>query len=105
MDETGGKTTDPHEIRCDFQRWIDANIGIATGPKSNIFVVEADTKEGHDEDGLAALKELEEEYGPLPPTLQAESPSGSRHYYFKWPSQGNVYNSSFPDRARCRRSR
>ena len=80
-----GKTTDPDEIRADFARWPMANVGIATGTESDIFVVDVDTLEGHSVDGLAAIKALEEVHGPLPVTLMAESPTGSQHYYFKWP--------------------
>jgi hypothetical protein len=89
-----GKTTDPDEIRRDFQKWIDANIGIATGPDSAIFVVEADTPKGHDVDGIASLKQLEDQYGTLPETLMAESPSGSVHRYFKWPVGVTIRNST-----------
>src|ERR1035437_1393249 len=80
-----GATTDQNEIRRDFEKWPNANVGIVTGAVSDIFVLEADTKDGHDVDGLASLMALEQEHGALPATLQAESPSGSVHYYFKHP--------------------
>jgi hypothetical protein len=80
-----GATLDPDEIRRDFKRWPDANVGIVCGELSGIFVVEADTKEGHDVDGIASLAALEAEHGALPSTLQAESPSGSIHHYFRHP--------------------
>jgi Bifunctional DNA primase/polymerase, N-terminal/Family of unknown function (DUF5906) len=80
-----GQTTDAAEIRRDFKKWPDANVCIVTGAVSGIFVVEADTKEGHDVDGIASLAALEAQHGELPPTLQAISPSGSVHYYFKHP--------------------
>ena len=67
-----GATKDPDEIRRDFERWPDANVGVVTGAISGIFVVEADTKEGHDVDGIASLAALEEEHEPLPATRQAE---------------------------------
>ena len=89
-----GKTTDPDEIRRDFSRWIDANIGIATGPDSAVFVVEADTPKGHDVDGIAELKALETIHRALPETLMAESPSGSVHRYFKWPVGVTIRNST-----------
>ena len=44
----------------------NANVGIVTGPKSGIFVVECDTPEGHDVDGIAALRQLEATYGHAP---------------------------------------
>ena len=89
-----GKTLDPDEIRRDFDRWPNANIGIVTGKDSGIFVVEADTPKGHDVDGIASLKKLEATHGGLPATLTAESPTGSLHAYFRWPRQGIVRNST-----------
>jgi Bifunctional DNA primase/polymerase, N-terminal/AAA domain len=89
-----GKTRDPEQIRRDFNRWPKANIGIATGVNSGIWVVEADTPEGHDVDGIASLRALEEKHGPLPTTLMAESPSGSLHHYFKWPEGIEIRNST-----------
>jgi RecA-family ATPase len=80
-----GHTKDAEEIRGYWKKWPDANVGIVMGEKSGIFVVEADTKEGHDVDGIASLAKLEAEHEPLPATLQAESPSGSIHYYFRHP--------------------
>jgi hypothetical protein len=50
-----------------------------------IFVVEVDTKEGHDVDGIASMAALEAEYGPIPKTRRAISPSGSIHCYFRHP--------------------
>jgi hypothetical protein len=90
-----GATTDAAEIRGDFIRWPDANVGIVTGGVSGIFVVEADTKEGHDVDGIASLAALEGEHGKLPPTLQAISPSGSIHYFFNHPgAEFKIKNSA-----------
>jgi hypothetical protein len=80
-----GMTKDPDEIRRDFAKPNRSAVGIPTGAVNNIFVIEADTPEGHDVDGLASLKQLETEHGALPNTLIAESPSGSRHHYFKHP--------------------
>ena len=56
-------------------------------------VVEHLTKEGHDVDGIASLKALEEQHGKLPQTRMAMSPSGSLHYYFRHPG-GEVYVKS-----------
>src|ERR1700722_11320879 len=77
-----GKTDDPIEIRSNWRKWPNANVGIVTGVDSKIFVVEADTPEGHDVDGIASLRALEAKHGELPKTLMAESPTGSLHYYF-----------------------
>jgi hypothetical protein len=93
--ERWGATRDPDEIRQDFARWPDSNIGIPTDRDNNFWVLEADTKAGgHDYDGLAALGALMAQHGPLPETRTAESPSGSRHYYFKWPAGLTIRNST-----------
>jgi DNA polymerase I-like protein with 3'-5' exonuclease and polymerase domains len=74
-----GATRDPAEIERDWQHWPNANVGLPTDAANGFFVIEADTREGHpklgDQDGLASLAALEGEFGPLPSTLQAESPS------------------------------
>jgi Bifunctional DNA primase/polymerase, N-terminal len=89
-----GATSDAAQIKRDWARWPDANIGIATGPESGFWVVEADTLEGHDVDGVASLKQLEAEHGALPETLTAESPSGSQRRYFKWRAGVTIQNSA-----------
>jgi Bifunctional DNA primase/polymerase, N-terminal len=85
-----GATIDEKEIKRDFKRWSKANIGVVTGPDSKIFVVEADTVEGHGVDGIASLEELQQKHGELPHTLVAESPSGSLHHYFNYPSNVEI---------------
>jgi hypothetical protein len=89
-----GATTDAEEVRRDFERWPEANVGIVTGPKSGIFVVECDTVEGHDVDGIASLEMIVAKHGTLPDTLMAESPSGSLHHYFKYPDGMRITNSA-----------
>jgi hypothetical protein len=80
-----GMTNDVQQVGADFTKWRDSGVGIPTGLVNDIFIVEADTMKGHGVDGIASLKQLEAEYGKLPPTLMAMSPSGSLHYYFKHP--------------------
>src|SRR5262249_10201255 len=93
-----GATRDPDEIRRDFMRWQDALLGIPTGPDNGTFVVEIDSAKGHPKlgeiDGFASLRALIERHGDLPATLTAESPSGSRHYYFRWPADVVIRNSA-----------
>jgi hypothetical protein len=82
-----GQTVDIAEIRRDFQTWPDANVGIACGTASEMFVVETDTADGHGDgiDGAAELAKLEAVHGMLPATLEAISPSGSVHRYYAHP--------------------
>jgi hypothetical protein len=89
-----GATTDAEEIKADWRKWPDANIGLPTGPETGFFVVEADTIEGHGVDGIANLRALEAEHGALPPTRMAQSPSGSLHHYFRWPTDGRKIKNS-----------
>lgn len=89
-----GATTDPREVRHDWQRWPDAGLGLVTGPKSGVFVVEADTAEGHEVDGLGNLAALIEQHDDWPETVEALSPSGSWHIYFRWPAAGGIANST-----------
>ena len=57
-----------------------ANIGIATGETSGVYVIDVDTPSAaHKSDGEKSLREA----GIiLPETAVAETPSGGRHYYF-----------------------
>lgn len=87
-----GKTRNPEQIRKDFARWPKANVGLPTGKDNEFWVLEADTLEGHNVDGIASLRKLEAEHGPLPKTLMAESPSGSLHHYFNWPKGVEIRN-------------
>jgi hypothetical protein len=85
-----GATRDPAEIERDYKQWPNANIGLPTDAENGIWVLDADTIEGHDRDGIATLAALIAEHGPLPDTLRSESPSGSQHYYFLQPKDRPV---------------
>jgi hypothetical protein len=83
-----GMSDDPAQLTKNFSNpsWRDkCGVGLPTGAINRIFVVEADTPEGHEVDGIASLRLLNKAYGKFPPTLQAKSPSGSMHYYFQHP--------------------
>ena len=89
-----GASNDPSVIWRDIKWFPNANLGIPTGAENGFFVLEADTPKGHDVDGIASLRQLERKHGRLPKTLMAISPSGSLHYYFRWPKHGLVCNSA-----------
>jgi hypothetical protein len=48
-------STDPAIIRRWWERWPAANVGIATGPESGVFVLDVDGKQGEE-----SLIELEQ---------------------------------------------
>jgi hypothetical protein len=83
-----GMTSDRDLLIKNFSNplWRDkCGVGLPTGEINGIFVIEADTKKGHKVDGIGSLRALEANLGQLPKTVTAQSPSGSLHYYFKWP--------------------
>jgi hypothetical protein len=88
-----GATRDPKQIDRDFRKWPNAAIGVPTGIDNGIWVLDADTVEGHGVDGIANLQALIDANGPLPETRMARSPSGSIHYFFTDPKRGMVRNS------------
>ncbi len=91
--------TDPDVTRA---RWVEtpcANIGAATGHKSGIWVLDVDVDVSIvDVDqpiaGDKSLALLETEHGPLPRTIEASTPRGGRHLYWKWAADGPEIRNS-----------
>jgi putative DNA primase/helicase len=74
-------TTSRKQIREWFEGRNDRNVGIRTGPESNLTIIDVDC---HGEvSGFDSLSQLEDEYGPLL-TKSVKTPSGGRHLYFKY---------------------
>ena len=70
-------TTGRRTIKAWWNRWPEANIGIATGRSSGIFVIDIDG-----DVGKASLERLQAEQGRLPKTVTVRTGKG-RHYYFR----------------------
>ncbi len=68
-------TTDTGVIREWWERWPDANVGIATG--GGLVVIDVDPRHGGD-DGLVDLRAR---LGELPDTVECLTGSGGRHIY------------------------
>lgn len=79
-----GATSSPHRISMYWQRYPDADIGVATG--GDLVVIDVDTLNGHGKDGFATLAA----HLSLPPTLIASTPTGGKHYYFRTPDSTRV---------------
>ena len=62
-----------------WKRTPNANVGIATGEKSNIWVLDIDQKDK----GLDTLKELETEHGEII-TRKIRTGGGGVHFYFSY---------------------
>ena len=74
-------TVDENAIRAWWMKWPDANVGILTGEKSGLVVLDIDPRHGGDE----TLAELEKQHGKLPDTVEAITGGGGRHILFKHP--------------------
>jgi hypothetical protein len=78
-------TTCASRIRDLWTQTPDANVAIATGAVSGVFVVDADLYK--DENCLSLL---ENRSGPLGATYTVMTPRGGRHFYFQQPPEGRV---------------
>lgn len=84
-------TKEKHQIRRWWAKWPDANIGIATGKKSDFFVMDIDPKNGGDE----SLKYILQNSSEHPPqTMVVATGGGGFHYYFDMPAGFDVKNSA-----------
>lgn len=78
-------TKEPKKINSSWAKWPMANIGIATGRASGFWVLDIDGMEGE-----ASLKVLENELGPLTPTIEVISGGGGRHLYYAIPTGPDI---------------
>jgi hypothetical protein len=81
-------TLDAASIQASRQRYPRANIGIATGIVSGLYVVDLDTAKG----GLSTWARLEARYGSAV-TLEAETGSGGAHLLFAYPDDDDWPNT------------
>lgn len=93
-------TIDGNIIREWWSKWPNANVGIATGENSGIFVLDVDgPAHGNNEekgiDGHESLRDLLSDHGgTIPDTVEAITPSGGRHILFTYPVGVTIPNSS-----------
>jgi hypothetical protein len=80
-DWAAAATTDVKTIREWWDSWPNANIGIATGRDSGVFVVDVDGEEGR-----KSLERLKQEHGWDAKTLTARTGKGF-HLYFANPGE------------------
>lgn len=87
-------TTDAAQLRAWWARWPDSDIGLATGPESGVWVLDADINAAKGKDGFATLRDYADQGLDLPVTVTQTTPSQGRHWLFRWPDGGDVANSS-----------
>ena len=76
-------TTDTDLVATIWEADPYANIGLACGDVSGVYVVDVDVNHKGGADGFKSLAEAGIE---LPPTLAARTPNGGVHCFYKWTS-------------------
>jgi hypothetical protein len=80
-------TTNENRITQWWDRWPDANIGIATGEEAGFWVLDIDGEEGS-----VSLLSLQKETAPIPETLEQKTGGGGRQLFFRWPAKKEIRN-------------
>jgi hypothetical protein len=76
-------TIDEAVIRRWWRRWPQANIGLITGARSGLVVVDIDPRH----DGHLTLDDLEAEHGTFPATVESLTGGGGRHLCYRHPGE------------------
>lgn len=85
-------TRDSEIIQSYWAAHPNAMVGVVTGEKSNLFVLDFDVKDGEDVwDKVYAFQRL---HGPLLPTITIQTPSGGLHFYYQMPIGVDLRNST-----------
>ncbi|MDP9478026.1 MAG: bifunctional DNA primase/polymerase, partial [Actinomycetota bacterium] len=83
-------TTDPDQIRRWWKRWPEANIGIPTGERSGLLVLDHDAYKPE----AISREDLERKHGPIPKTLTVGTGRGGFQYLFLYPAGSDIRNSA-----------
>ena len=76
-------TSNKEKITEWWTKWPTANIGIATGRKSQgLVVIDLDIDDDKGINGYEALKEWQKEHGDLPETWQSITGRGGYHLFY-----------------------
>ena len=81
-------TAREYQVRAWWRRWPNAMIGMPTGPRTRIWVLDVDAE-------LIATHPMARLYaihGPLPDTAASDTPRGGMHFFFRWDG-ANIRNS------------
>lgn len=75
-------SADPNTVSAWFPADTERNIGILTGDRSGLLVLDIDPRNG----GTDSFERLKVEYGQLPRTRCARTGGGGLHFYFSIPA-------------------
>lgn len=77
--------TDPEKIREWWAKIPDANIGLLTGMRSKLLVIDSDEK-----NGMSGRMSIRGAGLPVPETWLVQTPSGGYHYYYQFPTGKSI---------------
>ena len=83
-------TTELGQVKAWWGRWPDANVGVPTGKRSGLLVLDVDPRDG----GPQSMATLERETGPLPRTARSRTGGGGVHVFFRYPAEKEIRNSA-----------
>ena len=83
-------SADPRRVGAWWQRWPGANLGVPTGERTGLLVLDIDPEAG----GPESLAALERAHGQLPKTARTRTGGGGVHAFFKYPTGEEVRNSA-----------
>lgn len=83
-------TTDLDIVRAWWERKDPPNIGLPTGRRSGVLVVDVDMKSG----GFETLATLINAYGGWPRTTAVRTGGGGMHFFFDYPQGVEIGNSA-----------
>lgn len=83
-------TTDPERIRRWWRLWPEANIGIPTGERTGLLVLDEDPRHGGDE----SMNLLTKTHGDLPRTKTTRTGGGGRQIFFIYPPGYVIRNAT-----------
>lgn len=96
-------TDDTKTIDAWWDRWPDANIGVACGEDSGFAVVDVDVDLEKGVDGWKTLAEMETEGHRMPISVRSDSPRGGAHFFYSglegWPANKNNFRNGIDIRS------
>lgn len=75
-------SADPAVVRGWWERWPDANIGLATGMINSLLVIDLDVDDDRGINGFESLRAWQREHGRLPDTWLSITGRGGYHMFY-----------------------
>ncbi|MDO4801242.1 MAG: VapE family protein [Prevotellaceae bacterium] len=76
-------TTDPAQVKAWWQKYPNANIGIATGkPSGGLCAIDMDIDENKGINGFKSLRDWQSKHGIIKPSWMSKTGRGGYHYFF-----------------------